>query len=163
LALRKFDLAIAVVVLAAALFLAYSAYSTYSRQTGIAGEEAYLRALPSENITIGGTEYKVLIANTLATEETGLMNATPAELHSIGAAGMMFVFGAYGDLCFWMENTEMPLEQAWITNDTVWESYNASAYSTNTVCNYGSEVLEVPSASNIYISAGSVVAVGARP
>ena len=60
-----------------------------------------------------------------------------------GAQGMLFVYTSEQPLCFWMENTEIPLKQVWINPaGSVVAVYNATPYSTNSVCSNGEYVLE---------------------
>ncbi len=60
-----------------------------------------------------------------------------------GAQGMLFVYTSEQPLCFWMENTEIPLKQVWINAaGSVVAVYNATPYSTNSVCSNGEYVLE---------------------
>lgn len=70
-----------------------------------------------------------------------------------GAYGMLFVFNSEQPLCFWMENTVIPLEQAWINGSGyVTTVYEAQPLNTTSVCAPGEYVLEVPA--NTPIEAG---------
>ncbi len=62
-----------------------------------------------------------------------------------GAYGMLFVMNSSEQVCMWMENTKIPLEQIWInTNGDISFIKNAVPYSTNITCAQGAYVLEVP-------------------
>jgi uncharacterized membrane protein (UPF0127 family) len=89
--------------------------------------------------------YSAYTATTLQQQEQGYMNQT-----SIGdcnglpsCLGMLFIFKNQSEQCFWMANTQIPLEQSWISNQgIVTYVYNASPYSTKSICADGTMVLE---------------------
>ncbi|MGC8647940.1 MAG: DUF192 domain-containing protein [Candidatus Micrarchaeia archaeon] len=95
-----------------------------------------------EGNTLHGNVY---IATSLQQLYRGYMNST-----SIGncsgegdCIGMLFIFENQSEECFWMKNTIIPLRQLWISqNGIVTYAYNASPYSTKTVCAVGRYVLE---------------------
>ncbi|MFI5412555.1 MAG: DUF192 domain-containing protein [Candidatus Micrarchaeales archaeon] len=99
------------------------------------------------NVSIGNSSsvYYAYIASTLQQQEQGYMNQT-----SIGdcgsrspCLGMLFLFNNQSYLCFWMHNTEIPLNQLWIAaNGTVTYEYVGQPYSNNTICYNAIEVLE---------------------
>jgi uncharacterized membrane protein (UPF0127 family) len=72
--------------------------------------------------------------------------------------GMIFVLSSVQSLCFWMHNTEIPLQQVWISSSSiVVHTYQAVPYSNSEVCNVAQFVLETfPSAQ---ISPGDMVIV----
>ena len=56
---------------------------------------------------------------------------------------MLFAFPNQSSKCFWMEQTLIPLEQAWIaSNGMVVAVYDAAPLSTASVCHNGTYVLE---------------------
>ncbi len=62
-----------------------------------------------------------------------------------GAYGMLFVLNSTQQICMWMANTQIPLEQSWILqNGTVDYIKNATPYNLNNTCAYGRYVLETP-------------------
>lgn len=62
-----------------------------------------------------------------------------------GAYGMLFVMNSSEQICMWMENTKIPLEQVWINSDgSISFIKNATPYNTNITCAQGKYVLEVP-------------------
>ena len=69
--------------------------------------------LPTVQMTIGSRVYTLEIANTLATQETGLMrrDSMPAD------HGMIFVFDTAAPQYFWMKNTRFDLDIIYITAD----------------------------------------------
>jgi uncharacterized membrane protein (UPF0127 family) len=81
----------------------------------------------------------------LSQEEQGYMNQT-----SIGdcrgmspCIGMLFLFNYSQDLCFWMDNTEIALNQVWIaSNGTITGEYIGTPYSKATICYTAQAVLE---------------------
>lgn len=79
-----------------------------------------MRTLP---ITITGrTTYTAYVADTDQTEQLGLMNTTEAELPA--DHGMIFVFPYDRELNFWMRNTIIPLDIAYIRSDgTIVKTY----------------------------------------
>jgi uncharacterized membrane protein (UPF0127 family) len=89
--------------------------------------------------------FSVYLAETIPQQLQGYMNQS-----SIGdcgnrkdCIGMLFLFGNVSQQCFWMANTEIPLEQSWIAqNGIVTYAYEAQAYSTKNVCANGTMVLE---------------------
>jgi uncharacterized membrane protein (UPF0127 family) len=57
--------------------------------------------------------------------------------------GMIFVTTSTQDLCFWMHNTPLPLQQVWISsNGTVLYIYQAQPESLKNVCQSAVDVLE---------------------
>jgi uncharacterized membrane protein (UPF0127 family) len=98
-------------------------------------------------ITHGNTTsmYYVYIAQNLYQQELGYMNQTSlgdCAAHS-PCLGMLFQFQNTSDYCFWMENTEIPLKQVWISqNGTVIYEANATPYSVQNICHVGISVLE---------------------
>ena len=104
---------------------------------------------PAANVILvsgsGSAVYPVYIANTLQQQQQGYMNQTSlGDCNGLpGCLGMLFVFNRSGDLCFWMENTGIPLEQSWLDqNGIVTYVYNATPYSTTNKCAFGTMVLE---------------------
>jgi uncharacterized membrane protein (UPF0127 family) len=63
----------------------------------------------------GRTSYTAYIADTDVTREFGLMNITEADLPV--DRGMIFVFDQDRLLSFWMRNTVIPLDIAYIRSD----------------------------------------------
>ncbi|MEM0143604.1 MAG: DUF192 domain-containing protein [Candidatus Parvarchaeum sp.] len=62
-----------------------------------------------------------------------------------GAYGMLFVFNSSQQVCMWMANTRIPLEQSWILqNGTINFIKNAKPFDLNMTCAYGNYVLETP-------------------
>jgi uncharacterized membrane protein (UPF0127 family) len=92
--------------------------------------------------------YYSYLAATPQQQQQGYMNATgigDCNGHS-PCLGMLFVFQNYSNLCFWMENTRIPLEQTWLTLNnsayTATYTYNATPYDTTPICHNGAAVLE---------------------
>jgi uncharacterized membrane protein (UPF0127 family) len=140
----------AALVFAVAAMFAYYPYLVRTPAT----ETAYLGSLPKGTIYIASQQHAVLLALNESAWQRGLMNASYGDISGMGAIGMLFVFSNDSLQCFWMENTPMRLQQAWIANGTIAYVYNATPYSTTPVCHYGHYVLEVPSAYNITLHAG---------
>jgi hypothetical protein len=134
---------VAAVALVVVAFVVH-AYLLQQAAHNASREPTYLGSLPRERITVNGMEYRMLVAGTQSSMSAGLMNTTVDELDDLNVSGMIFVFGKAGIQCFWMKNTQIPLEQAWVANGTVTSTYNAIPYSTSSVCGYGNDVLEFP-------------------
>ncbi|HKQ46907.1 MAG TPA: DUF192 domain-containing protein [Phycisphaerae bacterium] len=66
-------------------------------------------------VITGRTTYTAYVADTEVTREFGLMNVTEAELPA--DQGMIFVFDQDRLLSFWMHNTIIPLDIAYIRSD----------------------------------------------
>jgi uncharacterized membrane protein (UPF0127 family) len=105
------------------------------------------------SISINGKSYNVYLATTAQQQEQGLMNRTTmGGCNGYGnCLGMLFVFKNNTQLCFWMKDTKMPLEQYWIRNNTIYTSIRGAPYSTKATCNYGDWVLETNTSSNVSI------------
>jgi uncharacterized membrane protein (UPF0127 family) len=74
--------------------------------------------------------------------------------------GMMFVTASSQNLCFWMKDTPLPLQQDWISsNGTVVYIYQAQPESLNTVCKTATDVLET--SPSMAISLGDQIALEA--
>lgn len=91
----------------------------------------------------------VYVANSVAQQEQGFMNVTSfgscngAATSAKPCIGMIFNFSSSQSLCFWMHDTEIPLEQVWLAaNGTVTYVYQAQAENNTSVCYYGKYVLE---------------------
>lgn len=82
-----------------------------------------LSAMRTTPITITGkATYTAWIADSAETEQLGLMNVTEAELTT--DKGMIFVFPYDRQLNFWMRNTIIPLDIAYIRSDgTIVKTY----------------------------------------
>ena len=91
------------------------------------------------------TDYNVYIAATPLLMQKGYMNATNlGNCDNKGnCLGMLFVFNTSQDICMWMKNTEIPLNQIWFnSNGIIVKEAKAQPYSTNEICAYGEFVLE---------------------
>ena len=96
----------------------------------------------------------IYVANSEAQQEQGFMNVTgfgSCNGLAVGDAdcvGMLFNFSSPQNLCFWMHDTEIPLQQDWISaNGTVVYEYQAKPETDLTICYFGMQVLETfPSA-----------------
>jgi len=91
------------------------------------------------------TDYNVYIAATPLLMQKGYMNATNlGNCDNKGnCLGMLFVFNTSQDICMWMKNTEIPLNQIWFnSNGIIVKEAEAKPYSTNEICAYGEFVLE---------------------
>ena len=99
--------------------------------------------------------FNVYLAATLQEQVQGLMNKTSiGTCNGLGnCLGMLFVYQNSSSLCFWMENTPLPLKQLWITNNIVTAEENGVPYSTAIYCHIGEMVLEVPMNSSVGMGA----------
>ena len=73
--------------------------------------------LEQETLVSGPARFRVWIADDDASRSEGLMNATSADLAPLsnGARrGMLFVFAVDTDVSFWMRDTEVPLDLAYL-------------------------------------------------
>ena len=104
----------------------------------------------------------VYVANSGAQQEQGFQNVTGfgscngLAAGTVQCVGMIFNFTSPQDLCFWMHNTKIQLQQDWIaSNGSVVYEYQATPENDFTVCHFGVQVLEtLPSVS---IPLGSLV------
>lgn len=83
--------------------------------------------MATADLTIRGSQkYKVWLARTSTEQEVGLMNTTEAELPR--DRGMLFLFAEDRYLSFWMRNTIIPLDIAYIRSDgTIVKTYTMKA------------------------------------
>lgn len=88
--------------------------------------------------------YGVYLAASAAQQQQGYMNQTTlGDCRGISPCiGMIFLFNRQQQLCFWMQNTRIPLLQAWINNGTVVYIYQAQPYSRQAICYNATSVLE---------------------
>lgn len=71
------------------------------------------RTLPTIPVQIGGVEFRIEVARTEEQKARGLMHR-----RSLGAQrGMIFVYEADEHLSFWMKNTTLPLDLAFLSRD----------------------------------------------
>lgn len=82
-----------------------------------------LSKMRTVSVTITGkATYTAYVADTSETEQLGLMNVTEADLPT--DRGMIFVFDQDQMLSFWMRNTIIPLDIAYIRSDgTIVKTY----------------------------------------
>lgn len=98
-----------------------------------------------ESIRIGNISGNVYVASSTSEQTQGFQNVT-----SFGdcngrenCIGMIFVWTSSQNLCFWMHDTKIPLEQTWIaSNGTVIAVYEAQPLNDNSICHFASYVLE---------------------
>lgn len=86
-----------------------------------------LSSMKTATIEIPGkATYTAYVADTFDLERVGLMNTTEAELPT--DHGMIFVFNSDGLRSFWMRNTIIPLDIAYIRSDgTIVKTYTMEA------------------------------------
>jgi uncharacterized membrane protein (UPF0127 family) len=122
------------------------------------------------NVTSGGSSSSnsevrglVYVASTSAQQIQGFQNVTSfgncngsSRNSSTQCIGMIFVMSSTQNLCFWMHNTPLPLQQVWISSSyKVVYIYQAHPESDNNVCQNGMDVLETYP--NATISLGEVI------
>jgi len=81
---------------------------------------ADLTGFAIESITADGVLFETWIAKTSAARQRGLMNVTPQQMEPLPGPverGMLFVFSAELFLSFWMRDTFVPLDLAYIRAD----------------------------------------------
>jgi len=109
--------------------------------------ESLLIETPGGSPVVSGPVY---VASTPSQLEQGFQNIASfgdcngfSENLSARCVGMIFVTASSQDLCFWMHDTPMPLQQVWIsTNGTVLFTYQAQPLNDGSVCHSGQFVLE---------------------
>ncbi len=112
-----------------------------------ASAHATSQAAPLIKIQVDGHNYTVFYATTPYLQQKGLMNFT---FNGTSIAGELFAnLSSYP--CFWMKNTPVPLQQAWLSGNTVIYIYNGTPESTATICHNGTAVLELKQGINISI------------
>ena len=91
-----------------------------------------LAAMATADIKIAGKyPYKVWLARTRDEQQTGLMNTSVDELPA--DHGMLFVFDSDQPQGFWMHNTIIPLDIAYIRSDgTIVRTYTMKALDEST-------------------------------
>jgi len=93
---------------------------------------------------VGKTQYTAYVADEDKTRQLGLMNVTEAELPT--DRGMIFVFQSDRLLSFWMRNTIIPLDIAYIRSDGLivktytMEPLNEAGYSSIEPARFALEV-----------------------
>lgn len=112
-----------VAVSSALLFSSGMTCSEIPRASTVHNNLSAMRVVP---VTISGrTTYQVYVADQPETREIGLMNVTESELPA--DRGMIFVFEHDQYLSFWMRNTIIPLDIAYIRSDgTIVKTYTMS-------------------------------------
>jgi len=107
------------------------------------------RAFNVTTITISSngvnSTYYAYLASTSVQQQQGYMNQTIiGDCRGMSpCVGMLFLFNNAQNLCFWMYNTKIALNQAWIAaNGMVVYEYIGTPYSTVTICHAGKAVLE---------------------
>jgi uncharacterized membrane protein (UPF0127 family) len=81
---------------------------------------ADLSGFPTARVLVGGVEFEVYVATTVAQQAQGLMNATAAQVAPLPDGtprGMLFVFASEATRSFWMRDTYVPLDLAYATAD----------------------------------------------
>ncbi len=140
---RRVEIIVLVVVaLILVFFASFSFIQNYQQQ---AQPIPLLSSFEVESITISNVSGFVYVASTNAEQVQGFQNVTSfGNCNGRGSCiGMIFVFSGDQNLCFWMHNTKIPLEQVWIAgNGTVVAVYQAQPESDASVCHLASFVLE---------------------
>ena len=87
--------------------------------------------LPRTTLSIGIHQLQVQVAQTPEQHATGLMYRTDMPQQE----GMLFVFGAPSQQCFWMKNTLIPLTAAFLADDgTIVNLEDMQAQTTQSHC-----------------------------
>lgn len=104
-------------------------------------------------VSINGTGYNAYVANTPQEQAFGLMDrANIGDCSGYGdCIGMLFIFPNDSQRCFWMKDTQIPLEQYWIVNGTITNGTYGVPYSLHETCHQGSIVLETSANSSIVV------------
>lgn len=118
-----------------------------------------------ETISADGNAIAAWIADTPALQAQGLMNATPEQLAPLGDGtprGMLFVFATDLVPSFWMRDTYVPLDLAYIRSDGTIAEIHALAPLDETLVPAGEPVrmaLEVPAGtlSTLGVGVGDLV------
>ncbi len=79
-----------------------------------------LATLPKVRMTIKGAEFELWVADSFEEQNKGLMFVKPEELAPLADGterGMLFVFSFSTRQSFWMKNTTIPLDIAYIDRD----------------------------------------------
>ncbi len=87
---------------------------------GTSGPRNNLSAMETTTLTIGGKTFLVWVARTPREHEVGLMNVTAQEMAPLPDGterGMLFVFDREQVRQFWMLNTIIPLDVAFLRSD----------------------------------------------
>ena len=74
----------------------------------------------TNTVTVGGTNYKVMVAETLKDQKRGLMFVKKLQ----DRTGMLFIFKKEVDYPFWMKNTLIPLTVLFINSGKVVSQIN---------------------------------------
>jgi uncharacterized membrane protein (UPF0127 family) len=114
----------------------------------------------SSNSEVQGLVY---VASSNAQQIQGFQNVTNfgncnglSRNSSTQCIGMIFEMSSTQNLCFWMHDTPLPLQQVWISsNYKVVYIYQAQPESDKNVCQNGMDVLETHP--NVTISLGEVI------
>ncbi|HWB53657.1 MAG TPA: DUF192 domain-containing protein [Tepidisphaeraceae bacterium] len=110
--------------------------------------------LPTVQMTIGSRTYTLEIANTVATQERGLMrrDSMPSD------HGMIFVFATEGPRSFWMHNTRFDLDIIYIAaSGKIVSIKHMKAYDETSVPSDG------PVKYAIELNAGQAALTGVKP
>jgi uncharacterized membrane protein (UPF0127 family) len=81
------------------------------------GTDSPYSGLETATLRSGPMEFRVWIADTAATRAEGLMDATEADLAPLADGtrrGMLFVFPVAAEVSFWMRDTEVALDLAYL-------------------------------------------------
>ena len=148
----------AVATLASVALIVFAMAVVYTSASR-AAQQGTLSGFPVGNATLVhngvSNSYLVYLAETPSLQEQGYMNSTTlgnCNSSPSRCLGMVFPFNNYGQLCFWMENTRIPLKQVWFNlSDQATYIYNATPYSTQAICHDGLFVLETSTNQSISI------------
>lgn len=118
--------------------------------------ESLLIETPGGTLVLSGPVY---LASTPSQQEQGFQGVSSfgdcngySENLSARCVGMMFVTSSSQNLCLWMHDTPMPLQQVWISpNGTVLFTYQAEPSNDGTVCHNAQFVLETDPGEQILV------------
>ena len=146
---KAFMLSLVVVLLVVSAGLLYLGLFYYSPAVSLSTFEVEVIEIINQanGSTTNGLAY---VASTNAEQVQGFQNAQTfgncnglSRNTSTSCLGMIFVTKSTQNLCFWMHDTPLPLQQVWIlSNGTVAFIYQAQPESLKTVCQTAMYVLE---------------------
>ena len=152
-----------IVVIVVVLSLAGALYFIQSQQRAISISSFEIERLQIVNFAGNSTVSGFVYVAATATQQvqgfqgvTSFGNCNGIASNASECIGMMFVFTSEQEICLWMHNTILPLQQVWISgNGTVSAIYQAQPETDFTVCHSSTYVLET--SPNMPISMGTQI------
>ena len=129
------------IALTTVMLLHAACSSTTETPAAVPTDRNNLEAMAVVDLQLTGQPFRVWVAPTPQERQFGLMHVTTEQMAPLPDGterGMLFVFGVELELAFWMKNTIIPLDIAYLRSDgTIVKTHTMPALETRTFPSHG--------------------------